>query len=229
MQQQPLSKDPTTRNYHELTAAYDHFNAALFAGRLPPCLITLQRKNKALGYFAGGRFGTRDGQEITDEIALNPTHFMGRTVEDVLSTLVHEMTHVEQHHFGKPTRPGYHNKQWAGLMRAVGLIPSHTGAPGGKDVGQQMTHYVEPGGRFERSCAALTGSGFVLPYVELWGEGDATRKAKKAASKTKYTCPDCAANAWAKPETSLVCGTCYKLDDTQPVFMRAEPGNEDDR
>ncbi len=214
--------DPTSRNYDSFTAAYDHFNRELFAGKLPPCLITLQRKNKALGYFAGGRFGSRDGQEITDEIAMNPTHFQGRTAEDVLSTLVHEMTHLEQHHFGKPSRPGYHDKGWARLMLAVGLIPSRTGAPGGKQVGQKMTHYIEAGGRFQKSCAALIGRGFVLPYVELWDEQNGS-KAKKAASKTKYTCPKCQANAWAKPGTALICGACYELDDEQPVTMKAEP------
>ena len=224
----PAPASPTARNYNELTAAYDHFNKELFAGRLPPCLITLQRKNKALGYFAGGRFGSQDGQEVTDEIALNPTHFRGRTAEDTLSTLVHEMTHVEQHHHGKPTRPGYHNKQWAGLMRTVGLIPSDTGAPGGKETGQKMTHYIEAGGRFEVSCASLIGGGFVLPYVELWAEGDGEKKAKKAASKTKYTCPECDANAWAKPGTSLVCGACYELDEAAPVFMKPEPAEEED-
>jgi predicted SprT family Zn-dependent metalloprotease len=100
--------DPTLRTYNELTTAYDHFNRELFEDRLPPCLITMQRKNKTFGYFAGGRFGSRDGQEITDEIALNPTHFRARTVEQSLATLVHEMTHVEQHHEGKPSRTGYH-------------------------------------------------------------------------------------------------------------------------
>ena len=221
--------DPTMKNYGELTTAYDYFNRELFESRLSPCLITMQRKNKALGYFAGGRFGTRDGQEITDEIALNPTHFMGQTVENVLSTLVHEMTHLEQHHFGKPTRPGWHNKEWAGMMRAVGLIPSDTGAPGGKETGQKMDHYIEPGGRFDRACAALIRRGFVLPYVELWG--DAAKAKKKAASKTKYTCPECSANAWAKPETSLICGTCYeagywKDDEDRVVHMKAEPTDE---
>jgi len=40
-------------------------------------------------------------------------------------------------------------------------------------------------------------------------ENDATRK-KKTASKTKYTCPGCGLNAWAKPEAPLVCGTCQE-------------------
>src|ERR1700743_3451365 len=103
-------KDPTRTTYQGLTEAYDFFNTRLFGGRLPRCLITMQRQKKAYGYFAGGRFGTVDGAEITDEIALTPAHFRSRTTEESLSTLVHEMTHLEQHHFGKPTRNGYHNK-----------------------------------------------------------------------------------------------------------------------
>jgi Asp-tRNA(Asn)/Glu-tRNA(Gln) amidotransferase A subunit family amidase len=90
----------------------------------------LAQRSKAYGYFAGSRFGTRDGQEITDEIALNPAHLERRSTEETLSTLVHEMTHLEQHHFGKPSRSGYRNRRWATLMKAVGLIPSDTGAPG---------------------------------------------------------------------------------------------------
>ena len=134
--------DPTRSTYQGLTEAYDFFNERLFAGRLPRCLITMQRQREAYGYFAGGRFGTKDGQEITDEIALNPAHFRSRTTEESLSTLVHEMCHLEQHHFGKPSRSGYHNKQWAGMMNAVGLIPSDTAAPGGKETGQKVSHYI---------------------------------------------------------------------------------------
>lgn len=204
-----MKTNPTKKAYNDLTVAYDFFNKRLFGGKLPPCLITMQRKNKAYGYFAGGRFGTRDGAEITDEIALNPSHFKARTNEESLSTLVHEMVHLRQHHAGKPSRSGYHNKEWAGMMREVGLVPSDTGAEGGKETGQSMTHYVEPGGAFESACAELVGKqGFVVPYIELWQEGAGKTRKKKAASKTKYTCPGCGLNAWAKPETRLVCEDC---------------------
>lgn len=83
--------NPTAKTYAALNRAFDFFNDRLFGGELPPCLVTLQRKNKAYGYFAGGRFGSKDGAEITDEIALNPSHFKSRTDEQSLSTLVHEM------------------------------------------------------------------------------------------------------------------------------------------
>ena len=200
--------NPTTVTYTSLDDAFAFFNRRLFGGRLPPCLITMQRSKSAYGYFAGGRFGSKDGKEITDEIALNPSHFHERSTEQSLSTLVHEMAHLEQHHFGKPSRTGYHNKEWAGMMKAVGLIPSDTAAPGGREVGQKVSHYIEHGGRFERVCAELVAQGFNPLYVELWSEaGEKARKAK-AASKTRYTCSVCQTNAWAKPGVHLVCGTC---------------------
>lgn len=200
--------NPTQRTYKTLDDAYRFFNGRLFGGKLPGCLITMQRSKKAYGYFAGGRFGSVDGKEVTDEIALNPSHFRSRTTEQSLSTLVHEMAHLQQHHFGKPSRSGYHNKEWAQMMRAVGLIPSDTGAPGGREVGQKVSHYIEDGGAFDRACAELVSKGFDALYVELWSEGEAAKRKKKAASKTRYTCPDCGLNAWAKPDARLVCGDC---------------------
>ena len=127
------------------TPAYAYFNKRLFEGRLPPCLITVRPHRGAYGYFSGERFGSRDGKEIHDEIALNIRHFEKRTPCEIMSTLVHEMVHLEQAHFGSPSRNGYHNKEWAGLMERVGLMPSDTGAPGGKRTGQRMTHYVDRG------------------------------------------------------------------------------------
>ncbi len=199
---------PTQRTYNTLDDAYRFFNQRLFGGKLPGCLITMQRSAKAYGYFAGGRFGSPDGKEMTDEIALNPSHFRSRTTEQSLSTLVHEMAHLQQHHFGTPGRTSYHNKEWARMMRAVGLIPSDTGAPGGREVGQKVSHYIEDGGKFALACAELVSHGFDALYVELWGEGEAAKRKKKTASKTKYTCPACCVNAWAKPQTALICGDC---------------------
>ncbi|GJE38323.1 MULTISPECIES: SprT-like domain-containing protein [Methylobacterium] len=211
-----LLTDPTTRTYSGLTDAYAFFNARLFTGRLPACLITMQRKSKTYGYFAGRRFTTRDGVEITDEIALNPSYFAERSTEATLATLVHEMVHLEQQHFGTPSRPGYHNREWARMMRAVGLIPTATGEPGGKQTGQQMDHCIEPGGRFARACTELVAElGFSVPYVELWDEAEREARERKAASKTRYTCPGCGMNAWAKPGARLACDACHRSMEIQ--------------
>jgi hypothetical protein len=128
---------PTTQTYTSLTTAYDFFTRELFAGGLPPCLITMQRHKGAFGYFSGERFASVvDPKEITDEIALNPFHFATRKSEEVLSTLAHEMVHLWQHHFGERPRKGYHDRQWASKMREIGLIPTDTGEAGGKETGQ---------------------------------------------------------------------------------------------
>lgn len=201
--------NPTTKTYDGLNRAFGFFNERLFAGELPACLITMQRAKKAYGYFAGGRFGSKDGEVVTDEIALNPSHFRARTTEESLSTLVHEMVHLWQHHFGKPSRTGYHNKEWAAKMRLVGLVPSDTAQPGGKETGQKVSHYIAAGGPFQAAFAELEGERFDALYVELWDDAEAraTRK-KKADSKTRYTCPSCELHAWAKPGARLMCADC---------------------
>jgi predicted SprT family Zn-dependent metalloprotease len=58
--------------------------------------------------------------EVVDEIALNPRTFIDRTDREIVSTLVREMVHLWQFHFGKPGRRGYHNKQWATKMEEIG-------------------------------------------------------------------------------------------------------------
>ena len=44
-----MTNAPTTKTYSSLDAAYDHFNRTLFAGQLPPCLITMQRHKGLTG------------------------------------------------------------------------------------------------------------------------------------------------------------------------------------
>jgi hypothetical protein len=200
---------PTTTTYTSLTTAYDYFNRELFAGTLPPCLITMQRHKGAFGYFSGERFqNTVNREEVTDEIALNPAHFASRTPEQVLSTLAHEMVHLWQHHFGKPPRKSYHDKQWALKMHEIGLIPSDTGEEGGKETGQKMNHLIDESGNFKRACQSLLAAHSAILYSDRTLDDAGKARKKKLASKTKYTCPSCGLNAWAKPEAPLVCGDC---------------------
>lgn len=202
--------NPTTQTYTSLAMAYDFFNRELFASGLPPCLITMQRHKGAYGYFSGERFASlSDPKEITDEIALNPAHFATQNPTKVLSTLVHEMVHLWQHHYGKPPRKGYHDRQWAAKMHEIGLIPSSTGKIGGKETGQKMHHLIEEDGLFALAVQKLLVEHPAILYYDQTSDKDSARK-KKAASKTKYTCPTCGLNAWAKPEAPLVCGSCQE-------------------
>lgn len=158
--------EPTERTYAELRLAYDVFNEQLFEGRLPACLLTLQREKHTYGYFSKARFSTVDGQ-VTDEIALNPEYFAASPLLETLQTLVHEMCHLWQAHFGKPGRGRYHNHEWAQKMESLGLMPSSTGRPGGRRVGDRMADFMLPGGRFARAVDHLVSQcGFTISWYD---------------------------------------------------------------
>ena len=158
---------PTREAYAELQLAYDFYNAALFGGVLPQCLLTLQRRKGMYGFFSRTRFVDRVGQK-TDEIAMNPAYFASTSIEDVLSTLVHEMVHLWQHHRGAPGRRSYHNKEWSQRMVALGLQPSSTGEPGGAATGEQMNHYIMAQGQFIIRTRELLASGFALTWFDRY-------------------------------------------------------------
>lgn len=208
----------TTAEYGAFQAAYDYFNNELFGGALPDLLITLQRHAKTYGYFAPKRFAGRIAQSTTHELAMNPDGFSGRTDEEILSTLVHEMAHVWQQEHGKPPRKAYHDRQWAAKMKEIGLQPTNTGEPGGAETGQKMTHYIIKGGPYAKAWAQLQETGFTLKWQSF--KPDAQAKAKKE-SKTKFTCPDCGQNGWAKPDALLICGACHE-DGGETILMLAE-------
>jgi len=209
----------TITEYQGFQQAYDFFNRELFEGSLPQVLVTLQRHAKTRGYFSPERFSGRIDKSAVHELALNPDSFAGRTDEMILSTLAHEMAYVWQQTHGKPPRRGYHDRQWAGKMREIGLQPSSTGEPGGKETGQSVTHYIIPGGRYAKAYAKLAAQGFQLH----WQSVPASEQAKaKKSSKTKFTCPECGQNAWAKPDALLICGECFDEGEGDICFMLAE-------
>ncbi|EKO4043376.1 SprT-like domain-containing protein [Salmonella enterica] len=228
---------PTQQAYEELQVAYDHFNQALFDGALPTCLITLQREKKTYGYFSPERFVHADGKR-TDEIAMNPAYFAVCPPEEIMQTLVHEMAHLWQYHFGKPGRGGYHNKEWAEKMESIGLMPSSTGQPGGARTGDKMADYAIEGGLFmdeynnlmqedfriswmdrfparDRLLAALE-SGDASQFagdlsemgIEVDENGEMSIKPGNKSNRIKYTCPQCETNLWGKPDLNVVCGDC---------------------
>ncbi len=130
--------------------------------RCRTCFITYQRKANSFGYFSPDRFSGRIGKFGKHELALNPDAFINQTDEQICQTLVHEMTHVWQHAFGKPSARGYHNKEWAAKMKAIGLQPSSTGMVGGKETGQKMMDYIIPDGPFTKAYAKLAATGWKL-------------------------------------------------------------------
>jgi hypothetical protein len=204
----------TGTEYLTLQQAFDYFNHNLFldafGNLLPPCLITYQRDRTHYGYFTSARFQHRREPHVrTDEIALNPDGFHGRSDKEILSTLVHEMVHCHQAHYGKPGRGRYHNQEWAEQMEAVGLMPSTTGQPGGQKTGEKVSHYILASGLFTQVVQELCSAGLHLN----WQSGFEKNKSvgglsRPSRNKTKFSCARCGQNAWAKPTAHLICGAC---------------------
>lgn len=162
---------PTVKTYAELQLAYDTFNARLFGGLLPECLITLQREKRTYGYFSADRFGNRNGETV-DEIALNPSYFAVVPLVEIMQTLAHEMVHLWQHHFGSPGRGRYHNGEWADKMEALGLMPSSTGKPGGKRTGDCIADYPLDGGLFLQVCCDLLTTDYQISWYDRFAPAD---------------------------------------------------------
>lgn len=47
-------------------------------------------------------------------------------------------------------------------MKQIGLHPSTTGEPGGKEAGQSVTHCIIPGGPYAKAYAKLKANGLQL-------------------------------------------------------------------
>lgn len=229
-----MKTNPTAQAYDELQKAFDHYNTELFDGSLPQCLITMQRDKRCYGYFSSQRFANRNEKSVTDEIAINPCYFGVVPLQEILQTLVHEMSHAWQFHHGKPGRRGYHNKEWADKLETIGLMPSDTGKPGGKRTGEKMADYAIEGGAFLKATASLLATGFEITWLDrypprtiqevaesMYGEtltqavgieeleGIASLLILPEGNKSnrhKYRCPVCEAQVWGKPNLRLLCG-----------------------
>lgn len=196
--------NPTNDTYKTLNAAYEFFNKELFSGTLPFCLITMQRKGKARGYFCPERFESRNAEGVlVHEIAMNPSLFKDRDDRDILSTLLHEMIHLWQEENGEAPRRNYHNKQWARKMEELGLIPSNTGEPGGRKTGQSMSHYINESGKYASIIKEFLNGSEKIQYQD---KPEIVIKRAKKKNKIKYSCQRCGINAWGKPGVKLMCG-----------------------
>lgn len=196
---------PTAETYTALQAAYDHLNRRLFGGTLPNGLVTLQRRPGCPGLYRPAPFERIDGT-VADEIALNPALFAGGTLEEPLAQLAHDMTHLWQRAHGKPGRPRYHNREWAATMKAIGLHPSTTGAPGGKETGERMGQWVIAGGPFARALSDLAETGFTIPWSARVDTDAMPAPSARGGRWFKYVCPVCGTIARARHGVTLICG-----------------------
>lgn len=195
-----MKNETLEKFYSRLYEAFNHFNKELFDGSLPETILSFTPLSGAYGYFQNDSFIDVKGKKTIHHISLNPRTMKGRSTRDILSTLGHEMVHLHHQIVGKPGKNRYHNKEWAGLMKAIDLMPTDTGKKGGKETGLRVTHYIKPQGKFDKSCKRLLDSGFEMDYIGV------PETKKKNRAKTKYTCEETGVSVWGKPGLNIVCG-----------------------
>ncbi len=216
---------PTKKFYGLFQYVFDYYNKTLFDSAIQDCLIVITRRKSVMGHYSFKRWFSISDQE-TDELAINPSQFLKHPLIEICQTVVHEMCHGWQYHYGTPSRAGYHNREWSEKMQEVGLMPSGTGNPGGRKVGQKMGDYAIPNGRFLEVTEELMNSEiFAGLYLEVNPEivrllnndqplfdqiKDMTLVQvggkPKGAKKAKYSCSCC--NVWGKPGLQLYCRDC---------------------
>lgn len=169
---------PTIEFYNRLDEAFNFYNENLFENKLDPVFFTVRsgetkdKTTRILGYYWKKVFAHKDNP--ISEIALNINAFSDRSLLDILSTLVHEMTHqwrdeVSTEPPSKHEIDGGHDDIWANKMMQIGLIPSNTGIPGGKKTGKKMTHYIDENGKFSQVSKNLIKSGFYFNIFDSYG------------------------------------------------------------
>ena len=201
----------TTAQFSMLESLFDYYNKELFEGKLNDCLINMNCKKSYYGWFRPESwYNSNNAKEKNiHEISINTDHFNDDDIK-YHQTLVHEMVHLWQHVFGKRSRSGYHNKEWAQKMEAIGLIPSSTGKEGGAKTGQKMADYVDPNGLFIKMFNLLEEKKVKYkPTHCINTVKNNNGSATKDRTKTKYTC-SCKNNVWGKPNLLIICGVCKK-------------------
>jgi len=179
-----------------------------------------------MGHYSYQKWFHIDDQE-TDELAINPTMFTRYPLLEICQTIVHEMVHGWQYHQGEPSERNYHNREWADKMISIGLMPSSTGAPGGKEVGQKMSDYPLKGGVFLNASEELINSHvFAGLFYEISPEMIAiidqskpmfeqikdyvidqnNKPSRPKKSKLKYSCS--CSNVWGKAGLEISCKSC---------------------
>lgn len=189
--------------YDKMQHSYDYFNENLFENELPQCMITLQRKSGAYGYYKKNAFTNSENENIA-EIALNPNEF-NRPIKDILSTLVHEQAHLLHDIRGYVSRRGFHSKHWCEIMKGIGLQPITMKGEDCDTGGAKMSHRILEGDIFDSTCDDLLKE----ITFDLTSILEIKEKKEKKTTKFIYVCPECNEDVTCKRnDKRIICGDC---------------------
>ena len=198
--------------YEILEWHYTLLNLQLFDGELNKCHFSISRISHSLSYCEPYKWMVKNKKNTARHEIVLTLKALRFNTEKFCALLVHQMCHLWQHQVGKPSRSGYHNKQWASKMLSLGLLPTDNGRRNGKSTGQSVTEMIIEDGRFvklfndyqHKLCELnLVLTSFAIHQMRQ-------RKPKDGKSKKAYRCHQCGLVVWGKEGLDLICKSCNR-------------------
>lgn len=224
----------------ELNRLFDLFNEKFYSGQLRKPVIAVQtngghgRKRYSMGWCTCDKvWKDHNTNDFYYEITIC-SEYLYRSVEEICSTLLHEMVHLYCNEQGiKDTSRGntYHNKRFKEIAESHGLTVSYD-----ERIGWSISQLTEEAGAFvdekaDKSAFVVTRARHTppkppeAPTEGAEGEGgestagepeggteDGTggeeQPEKPKQSLRKYVCPKCGCIIRASKEVNVICGEC---------------------
>lgn len=202
------------RTVQYLTKIYNLANEDFFGGELPEVALTVQENLGTYGHVSvSDTWFTTDGKGMR-ELNISAQH-LTRPIENVVSTILHECSHVYNMEHGiKDTSGYYHNKKFKKTAEEIaGLVITCDSRYGWT--------ITEPGERVIEFCIRhelediQIGKGMDWSMFFTGGNGSAptvtpkTPKITKKGNSIKWVCPCCGQIIRStKDNINVVCGDC---------------------
>ena len=194
-----------------LNKIFDLLNAEFFDNELVRPTITIQSTPRAYGHFSLRDDTWISAIQSSYEINLG-AGTLSRPIENVVATLVHEMTHYQNFVHGiKDTSRGYtyHNRKFKVAAEAHGLIVTHSERYGWSftEPGEPILDFVL---KYELSDILINRneySGFQITGTGTHS-GTLTPTPPKGSNSRKYQCPCCKNSVRATKFVNISCNDC---------------------
>ena len=194
-----------------LNTLFDLLNTRFFDNELERPTITIQSTPKALGHFSTRKDTWISSVGVSHELNIG-AGTLASPIEDLLSVLVHEMTHYYCHVHGiKDVSRGtmYHNRRYKEAAEAHGLIVERDPKYGWTITtpSQELLDFIE---EHDLNAISITRNEFLFLRIPgLTGNNDtAIIKGPAKSNSRKYICPCCGNSVRATKLVNIACMDC---------------------
>ena len=194
-----------------LNKIFDLLNEEFFENELSRPTITIQSTPRAYGHFSLREDTWVSKQGGPHEINIG-AGTLSRPIEEVVSTLLHEMVHYYNYERGvQDCSRGntYHNRKFREEAERRGLIVEHSDKYGWSHTSPSdlLMDFVLENDLSEILINRNEFSGFQMGGTETHSGTSITPTAKKSSSR-KYICPCCGTSIRATKKVNIGCLDC---------------------